>query len=164
MVCDLCSKEEATVHLTEIIDNKITKLHLCENCARQKGAEMEQHFGIADLLAGLADMGATVETREESGLKCSQCGQSYTDFKKTGRLGCGQCYDSFRKHLVPLLKQIHGSEQHMGKTPMKSAKPKPQRQADVEALRRKLSRAIELEEFEEAARIRDEIRKQEKSP
>ena len=159
MRCDLCTKKDATVHLTEIVDNKITKLHLCEECARQKGAEMEQHFGIADLLAGLADVGTPVENNEEKGLKCAKCGQAYEDFKRTGRLGCGVCYDSYSKFLIPLLKQIHGSDKHMGKSPTAISNERVAEQIDVEAMRRKLNRAIELEEFEEAARIRDDIKK-----
>jgi len=159
MLCDICHKSTASVHLTEIIDNQITELHLCEDCARQKGAQMEQHFGLADLLAGLADLGQQFEISGKAEVKCPNCGLTYQDFRRIGRLGCSECYQAFRDSLVVLLKRIHGSTQHLGRRPSKAAKaaPAPRRTA-IEALRGDLQKAIEAEEFEEAARLRDKIR------
>jgi len=162
MVCDICGKNEATVHLTEIINEQMTKLHLCEDCAKQKGAEMEEHFGLADLLAGLANLDTPVETVKEKKVKCPACGMTYSDFKKIGRLGCGQCYESFKTYLAPLLKRIHGSDIHVGKSPGKKGKAVKTRKVDIEQLKKRLRRAIELEEFEEAAQLRDEIKKYER--
>jgi len=169
MVCDICSKIEATVHLTEIVDNKISKLHLCEECARKKGAEMEEHFGLSDLLAGLVDFETKVENKKEKKLKCPKCGLTYDDFKKTGRLGCDSCYTTFETSLEPLIKRIHGSVRHLGKTPSKvSRAPKPKtsvkkKKVDkIEELKTRLQRAVTLEEFEEAARLRDKLRELEK--
>lgn len=159
MLCDICGKNEAMVHLTEIINEQMTKLHLCEECARKKGAEMEEHFGLADLLAGLANLDTSVETMKDRKVKCSSCGMTYTDFKKAGRLGCGQCYETFKTYLAPLLKRIHGSDVHIGKTPDKKGRAAKSKKVDIEQLKRRLKRAIELEEFEEAAQIRDEIKK-----
>src|SRR3990167_7340363 len=113
MLCDICGKFEATVHLTEIVNEQVTKLHLCEECAKEKGAEMEEHFGLSDLLAGLADMGATLEPEVGEAVKCPNCGFTYQDFKKLGRLGCSECYDAFKKQLAPLIKRIHGSDRHV---------------------------------------------------
>ena len=71
MVCNICGKNQATVHLTEIIDEQITELHLCEECAQKKGAQMESHFGLSDLLAGLADLGTQFKkTKADIKLKC----------------------------------------------------------------------------------------------
>ncbi|MFH0840168.1 MAG: UvrB/UvrC motif-containing protein [Candidatus Omnitrophota bacterium] len=162
MLCDICGKNEATVHLTEIINEQMTKLHLCEECAKKKSAEMEEHFGLADLLAGLANLDTPVETMKDKKVKCSSCGMTYTDFKKIGRLGCGQCYETFKTYLAPLLKRIHGSEIHLGKAPGKKGKLTKSKKVDVEQLKRRLKRAIELEEFEEAAQLRDEIKKYER--
>lgn len=159
MVCDICGKREATVHLTEIINDQMTKLHLCEECAKKKGAEMEEHFGLADLLAGLADVGTPVQTAEEKKIKCPSCGLTYSDFKKIGKLGCGQCYETFKSYLVPLFKRIHGSDMHLGKIPHKKKKTPRLKKVDVEELKRRLRRAVELEEFEEAAKLRDEIKR-----
>ena len=165
MVCDLCGKNQATVHLTEIIDEQISELHLCEDCARKKSVQMEQQFNIGDLLAGLVEFGKPEESVETEALKCSSCGLRYQDFKKTGRLGCGECYTNFNKYLLPLLKKIHGSIRHVGKAPYKLAlKPrkKVEPNVDINELRSNLQKAIEKEEFEEAARLRDEIRETEK--
>ena len=174
MLCDICGESPATVHLTEIIDDKMTELHLCEDCAQKKSAQMESHFGLADLLAGLADLGSPfTKTKKEAKIKCSSCGLTYEDFKKVGRLGCGECYSAFREALLPLLKRIHGSTQHYGKSPKRLAmavktgkaakstaaiKPKD----ELQDLRQRLQKAIQQEEFEEAAILRDKIREMER--
>ena len=159
MLCDICKKNEATVHLTEIIDEQMNELHLCEECARQKSVAMEQQFGLSDLLAGMTDFDKLEKEAEPvTGLKCPNCGLSYADFKKIGRLGCGECYNAFKKYLGPLLKRIHGSTQHTGKSPQKASKVLKKR-IDIQELRNRLNKAIESEAFEEAAKIRDQIKK-----
>jgi protein arginine kinase activator len=157
MLCDICGKNPATVHLTEIVDDSMKELHLCEECARKKSQDMEQNFGLSDLLGGMADLSKPEKDKEASLVKCSNCGLTYADFKKIGRLGCGECYNAFKKFLAPLLKRIHGSSQHVGKTPTKSAKGL-KKKIDIQELRNKLQRAIEQEQFEEAARLRDQIK------
>ncbi len=166
MLCDECGKNKATVHLTEIVNEQITKLNLCESCAKQKGSDVEQHFGIADLLAALSD----VETPSQPAVpgapvlknKCAQCGLTYEDFKKVGRLGCAECYKSFRTSLAPLLKRIHGSNQHSGKTPspvaLKEFKVSSKISEELENAKEELQKAIRKEEFEEAATLRDKIK------
>jgi protein arginine kinase activator len=161
MLCDLCSKNQATVHLTEIIDSQMTELHLCEECAHQKSAQMEQQFGLADLLAGLAEFAKPQEEKEIIKIKCPNCNLTYPDFKKIGRLGCNECYNTFKKYLNPLLKKIHGSTRHLGKAPLKLVKS-VRKKTDLGELREKLQKAVELEEFEEAARVRDQIKELEK--
>ena len=162
MVCNICGKNQATVHLTEIIDDQITELHLCEECAQKKGAQMESHFGLSDLLAGLADLGTQFnKTKTDIKLKCPKCGLTYEDFKKVGRLGCGECYTAFKEALVPLLKRIHGSTQHCGKSPKKIARIVKARN-ELEVLKEKLQKSIQKEDFEEAAKLRDKIREIEK--
>lgn len=174
MTCDLCGKEQATVHLTEIIDNKVTELHLCEGCAREKGAQMEQHFGLADLLSGLADFGKPSEaggrTTVGKALTCTSCGMSYSDFRKIGRFGCSHCYEVFREQVTPLLKRIHGTPYHTGKQPgvpsgapeRPATKPAARPKSELRQLKERLQRAIQHEEFEEAARLRDKIRELER--
>lgn len=165
MYCDMCKKAKASVHLTEIIDGQAEELHLCEECARTKSAEMEQHFGLADLLAGLADFSKNLPEQKEAEFKCPNCGLSYADFKKVGRLGCSQCYSVFRKNLEPLLKRIHGSSHHTGKSPSRirttksSAAPKAKTAvSELSVLKMKLQKAIEEENFEEAVILRDKIK------
>lgn len=166
MLCDVCAKNQATVHLTEIIDDQMTELHLCEECARQKSEQMESQFGLSDLMAGMAEFGKPLLEKEEVSLKCKKCGFTYADFKKIGRLGCGECYGAFKKYLGPLLKRIHGSSRHLGKVPLLREVKEPaaaRKPADLLAsLRQKLQEAIESEAFEEAARLRDQIRELEK--
>ncbi len=161
MVCDICGKNQATVHLTEIIDDQMNELHLCEECARQKSVQMEQQFGLSDLLAGMAEFGKPIKEPEGVTLKCPACGLTYADFKKIGRLGCGECFVTFKKYLVPLLKRIHSSAQHFGKSPFKVTKVL-RKKIDVQDLRTKLQKAIQAEEFEEAAKIRDQIKELER--
>lgn len=173
MLCDICKKQKATVHLTEIINDEVTELHLCEDCAKTKGTQMQQHFSIADLLSGLVDFPIeAAQKKEHIKLKCPSCGMSYPDFKKLGRFGCAQCYEAFKRTLYPLLKRIHGSTRHIGKSPKKlpaekarlvEARPKPKPQiSELQELKARLVKAIEREEFEEAAVLRDKIRTLEK--
>ncbi len=161
MLCDVCGKNPATVHLTEIIDEQMNELHLCEECAREKSTQMEQQFGLSDLLAGMAEFAKPKEEEVAVAVKCPNCGLTYGDFKKIGRLGCGDCYQAFRKYLAPLLKRIHGSAQHLGKSPFKVGKVL-KKKIDAQDLRIKLAQAIEREEFEEAAKLRDQIKEMEK--
>jgi len=161
MICDFCGKYEATVHLTEIIDGQMTELHLCEECARKKSLEMEQQFGLADLLAGLADFGQKAGKTNEVKLRCSNCGLTYEGFRKSGRLGCSKCYNSFRQYLFSLLKKIHGSNRHFGKVPVKLSKM-AKKKSGIQELKTRLQRAIELENFEEAAVLRDKIKELER--
>jgi protein arginine kinase activator len=178
MLCDVCGKNQATVHLTEIVDEQMTELHLCEECAKQKSMQMEQQFGLSDLLAGLVDFGKKGEGEVPSKVKCLNCNLSYDDFKKIGRLGCSSCYSTFIRYLLPLLKRIHGMTQHTGKVPQvvtvgvgdmetpRAAALKRSEQAmnknDLLELKSKLQEAIRVENFEEAARIRDKIKELEK--
>ena len=158
MQCDICHKKDATVHLTEIVNDKVTKLHLCEDCAKEKGAEMEEHFGLSDLLAGLTGIGAKVEpSAAVEPITCPGCGFTYQDFKKVGRLGCAQCYDAFKEQLTVLLKRIHGADRHVGKVPMMIGKTVKDAKT-LQELKAKMERAIQTEDFEEAAKLRDMIR------
>ncbi len=160
MLCEICKQAQATVHLTEIINEQMTELHLCESCANQKGAQVESHFGLSDLLSGLADFSKTQEPEEVSTKACPTCGMTYDDFRKVGRLGCSDCYVTFKRSLGGLLKRIHGSPIHLGKSPVRLVKPHKAK-TELTELKRKLERAIEDEAFEEAARLRDQIHQME---
>jgi protein arginine kinase activator len=169
MLCNICTKNQATVHLTEIVDDQMSELHLCDDCARKKSMQMEQQFGLSDLLAGLVDYGkqlSSVDKEAAAVMHCSACGLTYEDFRKIGRLGCGECYTAFAKYLSPLLKRIHGASQHVGKAPKGLSgavypKAPTTKAADVNELKASLQRAIESEDFEEAALLRDAIREAE---
>ena len=158
MQCDICGKKKATVHLTEIVDEQMSEMHLCEECAREKSVQMEQQFGLADLLAGLADFGKQVKDAPKVNLKCENCGMTYEDFRKFGRLGCGECYNAFESHLSTLLKKIHGSNHHLGKKPLRMSPSEKKKIESVQELKNQLLRAIQMEDFEKAAELRDKIR------
>ncbi len=160
MKCEVCGKREATVHLTEVINDKVTKLHLCEQCAKAKSEEMQSHFGLTDLLSGLMDLGQAVpggKIKEGVRVECPVCGMTYHDFQKTGRLGCGKCYETFSGNLSDLLRKIHGSDRHVGKMPFKG-KGVIKDQQDIQRLKNELNGLIQAEEFEKAALLRDRIK------
>ncbi len=162
MVCQVCGKKSATVHLTEIINDQMTELHLCEGCAKEKGiAGLGQPFGLQDLLAGLVDFGTPVANDKKVTVQCPNCKMTYDDFRKIGRLGCSQCYDTFKESLEMLLKKVHGSVQHLGKSPVHEGEGFEIKK-QFQELHLKLQKAIQSESFEEAAKIRDKIKKLEK--
>src|SRR5688500_1212424 len=117
MQCCVCKDREAKVHLTQIVGDKMQKVDLCEECAKNKGVNDPAGFSLADLLLGL---GASQEIGQSSGgedLKCPACGFTQADFKKAGRLGCAQCYVTFAEGLESLLKTMHKGTKHAGKVP-----------------------------------------------
>ncbi len=162
MQCDICAKKKATVHLTEIVDEQMSEMHLCEDCAREKSIQMEQQFGLADLLAGLADFGKQVKDSETVKVKCPHCGMTYDEFRKFGRLGCSECYISFNDHLGALLKKIHGSSRHLGKMPLKIPAVAKGLEESILDFKNQLMEAIKAENFEKAAALRDKIHDLEK--
>ena len=146
---------------------------MCSSDLREKSVQMEQQFGLADLLAGLSDFGKPVSEKMPAAqqvLKCADCGTTYQEFKKHGRLGCSECYRSFESQLGSLLKKIHGASKHSGKSPvLQTADPlpsvkekKPADSDDLDELKQKLQQAVLCEDYERAAQLRDMIRAKEK--
>lgn len=158
MRCDHCGENEAVIHLTQIVNNELSTFHLCEACAAEKGLEPDAsavNFPLTDFLAQMGKEGASVPATTEA---CTYCGLSLEDFKKTGRLGCPHCYVTFEAHLRGLLRRLHGGTQHLGKVYLPPDPTEAERQQRLSGLRRKLDRAVEGENFERAAELRDEIR------
>src|SRR5580692_5072501 len=142
MLCSICKEKPATVHFTHM-GEKMQKLDLCEECAKAKGFN-DPSFTYADLVLNL---GATQEIEHAAGgaeVKCSRCGFTQADFKKSGRLGCPECYKTFAEGLGSLLKTMHKGTRHIGKAPetMKGAHDNADR---MKALQKKLEKAIEAE-------------------
>jgi protein arginine kinase activator len=155
MQCDVCQTKEATVFLTQIVDGKMQKVNLCEGCSKEKGVNDPTGFALADLLLGL---GASEEIEKSpAAQKCPICGFTQADFKKTGRLGCSNCYIVFADGIAPMLKNMHKGTQHTGKTPTAFHKIR-EHDEKIKALQENLSKAIDAEEFELAANLRDQIR------
>jgi protein arginine kinase activator len=153
----LCKKNPAKVHLTQIVDDKMQKVDLCEDCAKQKGVNDPASFSLADLLLGL---GASQEIAPTTGgveIRCPGCGFTQADFKKAGRLGCALCYQTFAEGLESLLKSMHKGTKHVGKVPaaLRQGRDLTDR---LKHLQRKLDKAVLAEDFEQAASLRDEIK------
>jgi protein arginine kinase activator len=159
-VCDHCGGAGAVVHLTQVVNNETKTSHLCQRCAAEKGLQPNVPFPNILLADFLAKMGGDEfppgGPRED--LTCPFCGLSAADFRKVGRLGCPQCYPTFETHLRGLLRRIHGGTQHVGKVYLPPDPSVSERVKRLEALRRKLERAIDTEDFERAAELRDQIR------
>ena len=149
--CDLCSNQ-ATVHLTQIVNNKVHKVDLCESCAQSKGVTDPSGFSLADLLLKASLNPDTTA----AGARCEQCGFTQNDFKKHGRFGCPQCYETFSSLVEPMLDNMHKGTAHTGKVPKKSLERKTlhDRLGELES---SLDDAVKSERFEDAARFRDEI-------
>jgi protein arginine kinase activator len=130
---------------------------VCEECYKTKGANDPAAFSLADMLLGL---GASQEIEQASGgveLKCTRCGFTQADFKKAGRLGCPECYKTFAEGLEGLLKSMHKGTRHVGKVP-ESLRQTRDLSDRLKGLQKKLAKAVEDENFEQAALLRDEIK------
>lgn len=159
MICDVCKNNQATVFLTQIVEGKMQKVNLCESCSKDKGVTDPTGFALADLLLGL---GAAQEMERGGAThKCPVCGFGQADFKKTGRLGCATCYETFAEGLAPLLKGMHKGVAHVGKTPGHLA-ISLERESRLRDLQNDLDLAIQSENYESAAKIRDLMRESEK--
>lgn len=160
MICDNCGSADAVIHLTQIVNDEMKNLHLCEQCAAEKGLDGSQVPANVPLTDFLAQMGQ--EPSSPSGPKgadaCSFCGLTFKEFRDSGRLGCPHCWTTFESHLRSLVRRVHGSTRHVGKVYLSPDPSVSEREKRLEGLRRKLRRAVEMEDFERAAELRDEIR------
>ena len=161
MQCDRCSERPASVHLTQIVNNSVTTVHLCDQCAAGKGVQTSASvakFPLSDFLASMGKGGGGEVTVGDDAALCDFCQGTLSDFRETGRLGCPHCYESFGQHLRDLLRRLHGSNQHVGEQ-YESAQSTPQRpESKIGTLRDQLRKAVEVENFELAAELRDKIR------
>ncbi|MBV9391768.1 MAG: UvrB/UvrC motif-containing protein [Verrucomicrobia bacterium] len=155
MICDVCKTNPATVYLTQIVDGNMKKVNLCESCSKDKGVSDPTGFALADLLLGL---GETQQVEQASPAEqCPACGFTQADFKKTGRLGCSDCYATFADGLSSLLQAMHKGIKHTGKVPARLFRDLA-RFDRLNELKRNLEEAVTKEDYESAATIRDEIR------
>ena len=154
MFCNFCGKNPSVVHYSQVINNQVTEMHLCESCAKKQGFNLISQFSVSDFLGNIS--GDTGKNLKE--LQCSVCGLTLSNFKKTGRLGCSQCYITFKDFLAGILKRIQGSEHHAGKIPARLEKVSDKDNIVLD-LKQELKQAIEKEEYEKAAKIRDKLKK-----
>jgi protein arginine kinase activator len=160
MQCDECKDRPAAIHLTQIVNDSVTTVHLCEDCAAAKGVQTGATVAKFPLSDFLATMGKGTSNQlppgDDTGA-CDSCGGTLQDFRESGRLGCPDCYDAFNQHLRGLLRRLHGSSQHVGEQYTRE-EGDPSAGPSLGQLRERLRRAVETENFELAAEIRDRIR------
>lgn len=165
MLCQMCGQHPATTHIKTIVNGKLTQAHLCADCAKKQGygnlfADWGSGFG--SLLSGF--MGSAAPARQVT--RCPGCGASFEDITRSGKIGCAECYHTFRGQLLPIIQRIHGMAQHKGKVPGSSAlrvtdtnnKIVAVEETPLEEKKRLLKQAIETQDFERAAVLRDEIK------
>jgi protein arginine kinase activator len=162
VLCQRCQQRPATVQFTKIVNGDKTVQHLCEQCAQQEGNFFTTHmqaFDFNHLLSGLLNMESSpgFSAPSQAAVRCSNCGITYAQFTQVGRLGCPHCYESFAARLEPLLRRIQNGTEHMGKIPVHAGKQVKVKK-NLERLRQELKQAVALEQFELAAKLRDQIR------
>ncbi len=176
MLCDRCHKKDAKILYTEIIKGVKKEQHLCEECATDytsfqvEKQLVNNELTLSDLLSTLLDNYAAVDKKQPGivnpVISCETCGTTYEEFIQTGRFGCANCYKSFSAQLNKTLKGIQGAEIHTGKRPKGFETAGPERVTkdftEIDKLSLRLQEAIEKEEFEEAARLRDLIKQMKK--
>jgi len=172
MLCELCQKNPATIHIQEIIHNKKKSLHICAQCAAEKVEKdpILEGFNLADMLYNLSDElelpFKTEDTKQEKHdtakptLVCSECGWDSAKFRSTGRLGCAQCYLLFREMLMQGLGTMHKGTLHVGKQPGAPSDNETSRiSLQIMTLQQEMNEYVQREEYEQAAEMRDQIGK-----
>lgn len=164
MKCQNCNTREANVHVTKIMNGVKSEVHLCEECAKQK-----QEFGFSNavgigfpisfqnIMDGIYEVMGAPHQSVAKEAACQVCGMTFEDFRRTGRVGCGECYTTFSNNMLPLIKRVHGNFQHTGKIPKRTGGVIKVRK-NVERLKDELKQLVENEEYEKAAMIRDQIK------
>lgn len=174
MICQECNERPATLHFTKINNGEKTEFHLCEVCAQEKGenfmANSASGFSINNLLAGLLNFDHNYQLAQQKPslyeqpqvVQCDNCSMTYKQFIQVGRFGCSHCYEAFKEQLQPIYRKLHsGNTLHNGKIP-KRIGGNIHLKKNIEELKYSMKAAIEKEEFEKAAQVRDEIRNLEK--
>lgn len=172
MLCSMCKKNEANVHITKIINGKKEEYILCQDCAKQfnnldkfsliNNSSFMPHFSVQNILTGMLDyINDGVKTNNSSSVTCKFCGTTYDEFKQKGTLGCDKCYEYFKPIVMPIVKRVQGNIEHIGKIPKKSGKEIINKK-NLLSLKMDLQKCIAEEEYEKAAEIRDKIRNLEK--
>lgn len=159
MKCEVCGKTDAVVQYTEIKADETSSVHLCQSCAAERGIDaspIPPNFALSNLVAQIGQEPSTEGVELEG--SCPFCGLTLGDFRDNGRFGCPHCYEAFESGVRSLLRRIHGSTQHTGKVYLPTDPTRSERQRRASDLRKKLERAVQTENFERAARIRDELR------
>jgi protein arginine kinase activator len=165
MKCQVCGKDEATVHFKEVKNDQVREFHLCETCAVEKGFHsviQGEKLSLASQFQWMAENVGPGGGGGPGQVICPECNLRYSQFLQTGRLGCPACYEAFQPQLRSILRRVHGATRHMGKAPGGVEGERMERRRLLQSLHDELAAAIQREEFEKAAQIRDRIRALEK--
>lgn len=158
MLCQKCGKNPATTHIHSVIGGVVKDISLCSSCAAEQGYSSHPVGSLASMLSSVfGDVALPGAIKEES---CSCCGATFREIANTGKAGCPLCYEKFKKELLPYLKRVHGSVQHIGKKPARDQLV-VSTQDKITEMRKKLSLLVKNENYEEAAVVRDEIKRME---
>ncbi len=168
MLCENCHQREAVVKFTQVVGSEKKTLNLCKDCIEKQQfdnplIDISKVFGkiiIAILSEHLASAAVPAVSKEDEENICSACGISWAEFQKTGRLGCTDCYESFKYPLKSLLRRLHGSNRHIGQKVKIDDK---QENISLKELKKRLQTAIKNEDYERAAELRDQIRESERN-
>lgn len=165
MLCEMCKQNNASVHIVRVINGVKQTLNICESCAKQSQgfafngeAKLESPFTFQSMLSGLVDyINQSHHSIKNTETICPSCGMTYGEFKQKGLMGCGTCYKQFNSIITPVIKRVQGSNEHVGKIPVKSGKEIMEKKRLL-SLKEELQKAILEEEYEKAAQLRDMIR------
>ncbi len=155
MKCDRCSNK-ATVFLTQLVEGNMKKVCLCEKCATEQGVTDPMGFSLADMLMGGVQTTDLPSVPMPGSMTCKACGFTLNDFRKVGRLGCSECYTAFKQEIANVIPNMHTDIVHEGKIPEGMMELR-EREERVEKLNNRLQAAISEEDYESAAKIRDEL-------
>ena len=159
MLCDKCGKNNATTHIKTVINGVVTERNLCGYCAAAEGYSSSPQTSLAGMLASM--LGDFMPVGSVDSRKCPVCGATFADIAESGKVGCAKCYEIFGDELMPYLKRVHGSTKHIGKIPNNAPLAVVPNEDTVESLKAELNRLVAEENYEQAAVVRDKIRKME---
>lgn len=170
MLCEKCKQKEAVTHIRQNINGVQSEMHLCEKCAAEISEKFEYGKFFSDFGFGIDSMLGSIFGQEflpeglisEKEERCPMCNTAFSEIRKTGNAGCGKCYETFRSQFMPLIHRIHGKTIHNGRIPA-SAEANLSVKNRISELENELKHAIELQEFEKAAKLRDELNELKKS-
>ena len=159
MLCSNCKKRPASLHYKEIINGVVHEAHLCHECAINSGYQdtFHQPMDFGSILNEFLGIGASKSSINSSNI-CPECGTDFESFRTTGLIGCEKCYEKFESRLDSMLSSIQAGTTHKGKTASTEDNAKKEKQTKIENLKLDLKKKIQEEKYEEAAKIRDEIK------
>ena len=158
MLCEKCGKAAATTHIRSVVNGVVREMNLCSDCAKESGYADFSHNSLGEMLVSMLSEAASGLPSHEY-KRCEVCGATFSDIAKSGKAGCAQCYSTFKTELLPYLKRVHGSTHHEGSVPNKAPLMVVKTEETLDSLRLELNRLVAEELYEQAAVVRDKIRK-----